>query len=194
MKAPSNEVELAVSSEDTRYQLKDVLLDAENGRIIATDGHMIVRTAVDMDGLRSGVVPPGLLRLARAFSGDVTCIGDELVIRVKLDDSAKYPKSDSLKWGAYSGSPSVTLNLELLKQLVTAMDEKGGDPSFSMWIKGPTDPILVAFHRGQSVGLLMPQRNSDSITAEDVLKRGARKPTVAVSRSADECSLPVNGT
>jgi len=173
MKLHSNiKIESIVSKDKTRAAICHPWIDAENGKLIATNGSAMAVIPVELDESdESGHVPCEAFKQARkGVKGEVSmlCNGN-----VTLPSGAILPRDKSEtppKWQAVMPEKpdsvvAISLNAAMLAKLAEAMGTEG----VTLAIESPDRPILVtpayAGRMGEvrptcreAVGILMPLR------------------------------------
>jgi DNA polymerase-3 subunit beta len=182
MKLPTARIEEAAAEKDIRYYLNGVYVDAERGRLVATDGHILACHVHEPNGQKSAIVPIDVVKAARVGGRKAT-----LEIRAVTEEHTNQPMFEATngrtgavlrnqpidgKFPEYqrvipekpAGEPTITLNAELLVRLQRALSEKPASESgVKLWI---TDDKHAAIYvettdhaETGAVGVIMPMRN-----------------------------------
>ena len=170
MKLPESQVELAASTEESRYTLKAVKLDVAGKRLMATDGHIlaIVPTEVsenDHDGLINVDAMKAARKLQRAaksvpiqatVNGKFTIAAAGQAAEFELE-TGNFPNVEAVI-PKFEGPPTVTLDAGLLLRLAKAIQTKDHqlDYPVSLWIKDANSAVLVKGEQDGAIGVLMP--------------------------------------
>lgn len=198
MNIPIERIELFCEPGDGTYLMKNAWLDVENSRLLATDGHMAVRSEVSLnEGDVSGVVPVEVFDLARkemkgivkAMGKDqlpdpwirVTCHEENVQIENLLTNTqhfvlrktpadAKFPNLDAV-FPSKLGDPNITLNRDLISVALAAL--KTDSTAISIWVNGTDKAVVFASSDSRAIAMLMPCK--PSIVASEAAKRGSRK-------------------
>jgi hypothetical protein len=201
MKIPRVMLERGVDSDyEGKLPLQNVFFDAPNKRLIASDGHMLVRRSVETEeGELSGMITKEVLTFARASGADSIRFTDT---EVEVWDRSvqiggfprvegKYPETDSF-FTEFSGQPVLRFNLAVLVKAVAAMKKfmdseelEEGDSSdnyreVAIWPGKDSlntalmiAPIVSGLYLDtECVAVMMPIR-TEVPTAEEVVQRGA---------------------
>jgi hypothetical protein len=215
MKIPRQKIELASSTEETRYTLRGVFADVKNNRVCATDGHMMAIAAAEFaPDDQAGVISLRAMREARAAAKRVprgmrkptaknffeqtirllkrvcTLKSHDGEVQVLQRPTGTFPEYIKVI-PAVKGRPDAILNSKLLQQLMAAVttDEvPGRTDSIAIWIDHapgcPTEKcVLIAPLVGNALGVLMPMRDQEQITGEQVLARITPKHLLGAAHS-----------
>jgi hypothetical protein len=170
------EIEL-VASTNTDRQVFGVHFDAENKRLVATDGHAMAVIPCQVDeGDTSGRVPSEALKAARKVRG--TDFGIELNGSAKIQDGRSWPRQEHLGYLPASAIDQVStvegevvakirFDAEMLLRLARALGSNGNGVKsenhkvrhVTLEIRGELLPMKV-FADGEpgKFGVLMPVR------------------------------------
>jgi hypothetical protein len=137
MEIPKGEIERACMDRDrataSKYRLDCVYLDVENERVIASDGHILVRRSVKVsEEDTSGLIPKEVLEYARQFHAE-TLVAKEKTLSVYQKNTSEralgifprptgnYPPKIALFFDIPDQPPMFVLNPEVLLKAVEAM-------------------------------------------------------------------------
>lgn len=183
MNLPSNytgKLSAICSSEPWDTRTAAPYLDVEASVLVGTNGSAMCVLPVTVDaGEKSGIVPRealrrfigGSKRKAKLFCGDMCQLAFE------DGETASFPRREitypnySSALECRSGFPTLILNPSLLKSLADAM---GAGESVALWVKSPTDPVVVACGLGRKtghIGVLMPMRGHDEFCSSPELPK-----------------------
>jgi hypothetical protein len=182
---PKYRPELCVFRFDDRPQLEDPYLDAEERKVVATNGHALVAVPVEVaEGEQSGFLSRVLLRIARRWfkrerdpsgSKPVEIVGDRVPNGPSYptiqDRGAAFPNWKEVfpkRAKGEAGTVTVGLDAFYLKDIALALggeDRPGGcQVQVTIDITGGAgwEPFLVRLNEGDeaAVGVLMPVRFS----------------------------------
>lgn len=174
MQLPNSRIELAASTESSRYTLQAVKLDVEKKRMMATDGHIlaIVPCEVSADD-HSALISTDSIKRIRAMqkraklvpvqvrtNGKVTAVAPGETAEYDLS-TGTFPNVDAVI-PATDGPCTICINAELLLRLATALTpdmDKHNPPIVKLWIKDAHSSILVKTSKNpDAVGVMMPCR------------------------------------
>jgi hypothetical protein len=161
-------LEAIVSADKYCGAITHVYLDveqAENPRLIATDGHAMAVIPVQATVEEGGYIPVPALKAARKVKGK----GDGILTlngAASLPTGESWPREDaSLRYPAWrqvlpgadrDGSVKICLNADLLHRLAEAL---GSDAiTLELIPAQPLAPIRVTVAGSQNVGVIMPIR------------------------------------
>lgn len=199
MKLPEFQIEQAAPEPDGmlwRERFSHPQLDVENERLIATDGHILLRSAVRVsENDVSGPVTVSAMETARRCLSnsdtELIATADELVVQDEDGDVAKkserpkaetrFPDAEQFFEG-WSGRPDVILGAKVLRKMLSALSDHDHEfTPIAIWVKKDgTEPsrnaVLIAPCYGDVVGVIMPiEPRAYPIIAEEAVKRGAKK-------------------
>lgn len=169
-------IELLISSDAARPHLNNAYLDVENKCLVATDGHRLIKYAVEIDeGDTTGFVSATALKAARKL----TPKDHQLIIRASkvlvLSDGTVFPRPDESA-GAFVPYERVIpdyskrevvkvgLNAQFLYEICQALGGSKKCANVSLTFphipggKIMLDPIRVEFGVQDGVAILMPTR------------------------------------
>jgi hypothetical protein len=186
MKIPNEKIENFTQSpkEEGRPVMKCVWLDVAGRRMLATDGHMAMRVAVEVDECEvSGLVPFEVFELGRKELQVITKIqGKEsiphpwlkiqcdeatvlienlltntkhLVNRPQLGMNESFPCVDAV-FKQLTVQPTITLCKDLVVRALKSVDPIS--LGISMFVKSPEDAVIMATPEGKGLVALMPMR------------------------------------
>jgi DNA polymerase III sliding clamp (beta) subunit (PCNA family) len=175
MKLPKGKIELAASTEESRYAPKAVKLDVENKRMLATDGHILAIVPTEVaDTDHSGLIAVDSFKQIRAMqkratipvniavNGKAVATGRGETAEYELV-SGTFPNADAVipKGEKYEGAPTIELNVDLLMRLAKALgaDEAHQGAVVKLWIKDGNSVVLVKTDENpDAIGVIMPVR------------------------------------
>jgi hypothetical protein len=171
MKLPESKIELAASTEQSRFTLQAVKLDVEHKRMMATDGHIgaIVPCEVE-EGDQSAMLSLESIKQIRAMqrrskavpvtiktNGKAIVTGNGETVEYELVPG-QFPNLDMVMTKV-EGAATITLDVALLLRLAQALNPVATTKKaiVSLWIKDPQSSFGV---RSGSVGqgVMMPSR------------------------------------
>jgi len=177
MRLPEAKIELAASTEESRYTLKAVKLDVAGKRIMATDGHILAIVPCEVgDKDKDALLSLDSIKQIRAMqkraksvpvevttNGKATAVGAGETAEYELINGT-FPNVDAVipKGGKYEGPCTVSLNAELLLRLAKALQpevDKRNPPVVQLWIKDGNSGVLVKCDDNpEAIGVIMPYR------------------------------------
>jgi len=187
MKIPSVcKIEATVSSDDTRYPLRNCYLDKEAGQIVATDGRCMAVIPCEIgEHDESGFVTPEALAMARKLAGkrgdvDIACNGSLAIAngptfqRPSIDGANGLGTFPNYRGVIPSepGSVEICVDVALLRRVCDAIGTTSVTLRFTPEVKGKsaedkgTPPsVIEVIPSGKSpspkaIGLVMPMRLS----------------------------------
>jgi hypothetical protein len=210
MNIPKVRAELFVSAGSEAPPLTHApWLDAENSRLLATDGHVAVRIAVQLnEGDVSGPVPVEAFKLIREevkvvlkINGKkqlpdpwirITCHHENVQIENLLTNTqhfvsreqpteAKFPNVDAV-FPETLGAPSITLGRDILATVLAGL---GGDSAARIWISARDKAVAIATEMSDGTVMLMPCAPG-AIDGAEVVARGRAKNHIAAVPPEDE--------
>jgi DNA polymerase III sliding clamp (beta) subunit (PCNA family) len=172
MKLPDARIELAASTDPSRYTLQSVKVDVEKKRIMATDGYILAVLPVEVsDKDHSGLITTSSIKQLRAMEKRKKPLGIEITLNGKVTatgggETAEFPLGEGQFPNAeavipnYEGPATISFDAELLYRLAKAMIEPGRPLCVSLTVKDPMSSVLVkAKGVPEAVGVLMPIRS-----------------------------------
>ena len=173
MKLPESQIELAASTEESRYTtpIKAVKLDVAGKRLMATDGRILAIVPAEVSEQdHDGLIPVDALKEARkmdkaskgiteiAVNGKFTVNAGNRHAEFKLE-TGNFPNADAVI-PKFDGPPTITLDAELLLRLAKAIQTKGYSTNYAvaLWVKDANSAILVKGEQDGAIGVLMPCR------------------------------------
>lgn len=197
MKIPSELVEkfVAAAKDGSPVQLHSCWLDVDGSRLLATDGHMAIKVAVELtEGDVEGPVPIEVFDLGRnelkivskiqgkdvvpdpwveVICGDKTVIIRNLltntvhsVDRPELPPSLKFPNVDKV-FPEVDKGPTITFSKELLAKVLKNIDPFS--VGISLWVSSSDGAVLMATEASKGAAVLMPMQSG--LEAKDVNNR-----------------------
>jgi hypothetical protein len=161
-------LEAIVSADKDRGAITHIYLDveqADNPRLIATDGHVMAIVPVQATVEEGGYVPVPALKAARKVKGK----GDGILAlngTASLPTGESWPREDaSLRYPAWrqvlpgadrDGSIKISLNADLLHRLAGALGSEA--VVLELIPAEPLAPIRVTVADSPNVGVIMPIR------------------------------------
>lgn len=185
---------------DERYQ--HVLLDVENGRLVATDGNQLgVYTCEPEEGDVSGLISTEALKYARSKLRHTKipnmikfrCLAEKIVVQDLANGhemsfrrpQGEFPKYEQL-FPQISGPPTMTLNPYRMMDWIKGQkrEEIGKEvASISLWApQKEGDPIVMKCTPNGAIGILMPVKHMSSVGWNTTLP--TRKPQEAPKADA----------
>lgn len=139
MKIPKGQIELACMKEEmpSKYRLDCVFFDAENKRVIASDGHCLVRVSVECAPDEKGGLIPWhvmqwawhVMQWARRNGGESIVFGDKgmtvkgaeaKAIAIFPKEEGQFPNTDAV-FPEFEGDAAFTFNIGVLVALARSM-------------------------------------------------------------------------
>ena len=179
MRLPNAEIEMAASTEDSRYTLKGVLLDVEAKRLVATEGHIaaVIPVTELTENDHRGILPLDALKQARKMAksakAEATLAVNGNVAITAGNQSATfetvtgtYPNYQAIM-PAIEGAPTITLDVDLLLRLAKALDCRDAQTKrdrprvVSLWVKDAQSSVgvkVTGYESAEAVGVIMPCR------------------------------------
>lgn len=170
MKLPDARIELAASTEASRYTLQAVKLDVEHKRIMATDGHILAIVPCEVSAEdHASLIPLDAMKQLRAMQKRSKSVPVEIRTNGKIEavgrgeaasfepTTGQFPNVDMVI--PQSGPATITLNVELLYRLAKAMISPDDELIVSLTIKDAQSGVLVKTSKNpDAVGVIMPCR------------------------------------
>lgn len=176
MKLPEAKIELAASTEASRYTIQAVKLDVPNKRIMATDGHILAIVPCEVaDDDHSVLLSIDSMKQMRAMqkrakrvpieirtNGKATVIAPGELAEFELT-VGQFPNVDMVvpKGEKYDGPATLTINVDLLLRLAKALGatNHAGNNIVSLTIKDNNSSVLVKTSQNpDAIGVIMPCR------------------------------------
>ena len=162
------QIHLSASTDAYRPHLNGVYLDAEKGRLVATNGTMLASVPCEVEhGDEAGILPADAIKAARKVAGakgepGIACNGSAAV-----HGGASYPRDKDVQFPPYekvvpAPSPEdevvIGLDAALLLKLAKSLGSKG-HVRLTIRKDDPLHPIRVEPTSGEDAfGILMPVR------------------------------------
>lgn len=190
MEIPSTRPDLICANRDgtDRYELGQVHLEVEKGRLVLTDGVRLVIVPVSCEPEDySGFVSPRVLQQARERRLQTLKARKRVLVlgsnskgekeRTVLTRKTKgnFPNYESIL-PRFNGPPTITLSRGFLTSLLQAISRNGEadtDP-IDFWIGKPDQAILVASQGSSAIGVLMPMRGKRRTAEEACAEAGVK--------------------
>lgn len=172
MRLPESKIELAASTEESRYTLKAVKLDVEHKRIMATDGHILAIVPCEVTAQdHSVLIPTDSMKQLRAMQKRSKSVPVEIHTNGKIEATGKaeqasfevmqgqFPNVDMVVPKYDSPLVTIRLNAELLYKLAQAITPAGESLIVSLTIKDSQSSVLVKTSKNEdAIGVIMPCR------------------------------------
>lgn len=179
MKFPSNKIESAVSTDESRYAWNAVKLDLGAKKLIATDGHILAAVPVQVEAgelANSVLIGTDAIKSIRAiakrtkYDPDLSFPEGKVVIQNHTERAEHAQvEGDFPQWEKVvpevTGPPTISFDVNLLVRLADAIrsnqSNRPGTKHVSLWIRSTSDPIVVkstAAEDSEAIGVLMPVR------------------------------------
>ena len=187
MQLPHAKIEAAAGTNDIRYYLNVVHVDADKSRLVATDGHILAVHKVDLNGDKSAIVPVEAFKAARS-GGRKEASPIELNPEPETDDPVHadymvynhrkkdveyftpidgiFPNVDRVIPEKPTGPPDIILDAELLVRLQRALTANENNPGVKLWLGEDSlaaiyvEPTRVhANDDPDAFGVIMPMRS-----------------------------------
>lgn len=172
MQLPNTQIELAASTEESRYTLRAVKFDVEGKRIMATDGHILAIVPCEpAEGDHSSLIPLDAMKAIRTMeraskhvpvqvttNGKITAKGGGGTSEFEAMEG-QFPNVDMVvpKDGAWT--LTIGLDAELLYKLAKAITPKGEGLIVKLQIKDGQSSVKVTTSKLEgAIGVIMPCR------------------------------------